>query len=106
MMGSQDGRVYAWNLTTSAALAVSPAISDYVDTIAVLRGGWVAYAGFSKSVRLWNLGTGQAGALTGAHPTSNLVAAPDGTSILFGTADGEIEIWDAGSGRRLRVMKP
>jgi WD40 repeat protein len=104
-MGSQDGRVYAWNLTTRAALAVSPALSDYVDTIAVLRGGWVAYAGFGKGVRLWNPQTGQARSLAGAHPTSNLVPAPDGTAIVFGTADGEIEIWDARLGQRLRNIK-
>ncbi len=95
-LGSQDGRVYAWKLTTSAALAVSPATSDYVDTIAVLRGGWVAYAGFGKGVRLWNLQTGQTRSMTCAHPTSNLVPAPDGTSILFGTTTSGQKLSGAG----------
>ena len=104
-MGSQDGRVYAWNLTTRQKLAVSPPLSDYVDSIAVSRDGWVAYAAFGKVARLWHPQTGQQRGLSGSRPTSNLVAGPDGTSIIFGTADGEIEFWDVPHGQRLRAMK-
>ena len=104
-MGSQDGRMYAWNLTTRQVLARSPAVSEYVDTIAVLSGGWVAYSGFGKVVRLWNPQTGQQRSLTGAHPTSNLIAGQDGTSIIFGTEAGEIEFWDWEHNRRLRSLR-
>jgi WD40 repeat protein len=101
-MGSQDGRVYAWNFTNREALAVSPALSDYVDTIAVLSGGWVAYSGFGKALRLWNARTGQQRSLPGARPSSNLISGPGGGSIIFGTASGEIESWDweGGAGPR------
>jgi len=56
-------------------------------------------------VRFWNPQTGVERSLTGARPTSNLILAPDGTSILFGTADGEIELWDMQPGQRLRAMR-
>ena len=90
LMGSQDGRVYCWDLTTRQLIAMSPAHAEYVNTIAVSSTGLVAYAGFGGTVRLWNPRTGEERSLTAAHPTRNLVLGPDGTSILFGTADGEL----------------
>lgn len=90
LMGSQDGRVYCWDLTTRQLIAMSPAHPEYVNTIAVSSTGLVAYAGFGGTVRLWNPRTGQERSLTAAHPTSNLVLASDGDTIMFGTADGEL----------------
>jgi WD40 repeat protein len=105
LMGSQDGRVYVWDLTTRQLVAISAPQSEYVDTLAVSSTGWVVYAGFGKTLRLWNPQTGQQRSLTAARPTSNLILGPDGTSIIFGTIDGSIEFWDAGTGQRLRVMR-
>jgi WD40 repeat protein len=104
LMGSQDGRVYQWDLATRQPIAMSPAHAEYVNTIAVLSTGLVAHAGFGKSVWLWNPQTGEERAVAGAAPTSNLIAGADGGSLLFGTADGQIEVWDAHEGRRLRAM--
>ena len=105
LMGSQDGRVYAWDLATRQLAAMSGAQPDYVDTLAVSPSGWVIYAGFGKTLRLWNPQTGQEYSFPAARPTSNLILGPDGTLIIFGTADGEIEFWDTGTGQRLRVMR-
>jgi WD40 repeat protein len=107
LMGSQDGRVYAWDLKTKQRIAVSrpqPAPAAYVDTIAVSTSGWVIFAGFGRDVQLWNPDTGQRRSLPAARPTSNLVLGPDGTSIIFGTAHGTIEFWDLGTEQRLRSM--
>jgi WD40 repeat protein len=101
LMGSQDGRVYVWDLTTKQLVAISAPQSEYVDTLAVSATGWVAYAGFGKMLRLWNPQTGQQHSLPAALPTSNLIPGPEGTSIIFGTADGGIEYWDTRTGQRL-----
>ena len=90
LMGSQDGRVYCWDLTTRQLAAMSPAHPEYVNTIAVSSTGLVAYAGFGGIVRLWNPRTGEERSLTAAHPTSNLALGPNGASIMFGTAEGEL----------------
>jgi WD40 repeat protein len=90
LMGSQDGRVYCWDLTTRQLIAMSPAHAEYVNTIAISSTGLVAYAGFGGPIRLWNPRTGEERSLTAARPTSNLVLGPDGASIVFGTADGEL----------------
>jgi WD40 repeat protein len=105
LMGSQDGRVYAWDLKKRQLVAVSPPQPAYVDTLAVSTNGWVIFAGFGKNVELWNPDTGQRRFLPAARPTSNMVLGPDGTSIIFGTADGTIESWDIRTEQRIREMK-
>ncbi len=105
LMGSQNGRVYAWDLKTKRRTAVSPAQHDYVDVLAVSANGWVVFAAFGKELQLWNPDTGQRRSLPAARPTSNLALGPDGTSIIFGTADGTIEYWDLRTEQRLRSMR-
>jgi WD40 repeat protein len=104
LMGSQDGRVYVWDLATKRLVAVSAPQSEYVDTLAVTAKGWVAYAGFDKTLRLWNPQSGQQRSLPAARPTSNLILGADGASILFGTEDGSIEHWDTRTGQRLSAV--
>jgi WD40 repeat protein len=105
LMGSQDGRVYAWNLKTRQRIEVSPPQSAYVDTLALSSKGWVIFAGFGKDVQLWNPDTGQRRSFLAARPTSNLVLGPDGTLIIFGTAGGAIESWELETEQRLRSIK-
>lgn len=104
LMGSQDGRVYSWDVRSGKRLAVSPAQRDYVDTLAVSASGWVVFAGFGTSVQLWNPKTGERRSLVSALPTSNLVLTPDGASIIFGTANGTIETWSLIMEKRVRAM--
>jgi WD40 repeat protein len=105
-MGSQDGRVYAWDLKTKRRIAVSRPQPAYVDTIAVSTYGWIIFAGFGKDVQLWNPDTGQRRSLPAtARPSSNLVLGPDGASIIFGTLDGTVEFWDIRTEQRIRTLK-
>jgi WD40 repeat protein len=105
LMGSQDGRVYAWDLKTRQRIAVSPPQPAYVDTLAISANGWAIFAGFGKDVQLWNPDTGQRRSLPAARPTSNLVLGLDGTSIIFGTLDGTVEFWDIRTEQRIRTLR-
>jgi WD40 repeat protein len=104
LMGSQDGRVYAWDLKTKQRIAVSSPQPGYVDTLAVSKAGCVVFAGFGGEVQLWNPDTSQRRSLPMARPTSNSVVGSDDALIIFGTADGTIEYWDLRAERRLRAM--
>ena len=105
LMGSQDGRVYAWDLVTRQLLGTSPAHSEYVDTIALLMStDWIAYGGFGKIVRLWNPRTGEDRSVPAARPTSNLLPGQDGASVIFGTGAGVVEFWDVREGKLLRAL--
>jgi WD40 repeat protein len=105
MMGSQDGRVYVWDLKTRQRVAVSPAQQEYVDILAVTKDGWVMYAGFGHTVNLWNPATGERRSWSAARPTSNLVLSRGGASVLFGTAEGTVETWNVTNGQQLRSLK-
>jgi WD40 repeat protein len=99
LMGSQDGRVYAWDLRTGDRTATSRAQIGYVDTIAVLLDTpWIAYSSFGGPVRLWNPDTGME-TLLGPTTTSNLVTGTQPHSVLLGTESGFIELWNVSEKR-------
>ena len=104
-MGSQDGRVYQWNLEKRHLLRTSPAQSGYVHTIAVLgRSGWVAYAAEGGAVHLWRPETGAARIVTAARATSNLVFDESGNRTALATEQGNVEFWDLIEGRLLSSL--
>lgn len=105
VMGSQDGRVYAWNLTTRQLTGRSAAQPDYVDTLAVAGDGSVLFAGFGKPLRLWKPAGGNPLVWPGARPTSNLILSAGGEQVTFGTRDGTIESWDTRTGRRVTALR-
>jgi WD40 repeat protein len=101
-MGSQDGRVYAWNLKNYKFLMKSTSHDEYVDTIAVLDEiHTVAYCGFGTSLKLWNVENRTESELQQLKPNSNLIALADGHSVVFGTAWGKVETWDLRAAPRL-----
>jgi WD40 repeat protein len=95
LMGSQDGRIYAWDLRTGQRAATSPGHAGYVDSIAVLNDSpWIAYASRRGPVRLWNPDSGTERAPRAMTASSNLLAGAQPHSILFGTDTGFVELWD------------
>jgi WD40 repeat protein len=102
-MGSQDGRVFQWNLQSRRLLATSPPRPGYVRTIAVLgKSGWIAYAAADGGpVHLWNPSTGESRTISAALPTSNLVFDEVQSRTLLGTESGQVEFWDLPRGRLL-----
>jgi WD40 repeat protein len=60
-------------------------------------------------VRLWDVGTGKelpplAEALTTELARSSLFFLPDGTSVLVGTGEGPLRVWELASGKILRTF--
>lgn len=94
LMGSQDGRVYAWNSQTRELVARSRALPGYVRTIAVLDHGWLTFASTGGPIHLWNPLASKHEQLQHARPTSNLIYDAARHRTLFGNASGKIEAWD------------
>jgi WD40 repeat protein len=104
-MGSQDGRVYQWNLETHRFLGTSQAQSGYVHTIAVLgRSGWVAYASEGGAVHLWQPETSAARVVSAARTTSNLIFDESRNRTALATEQGNVEFWDLIAGRLLSIL--
>lgn len=71
-------------------------------------GEYLASGGYDKSIRIWNLETGQLDInpiLDNGYVTS-LCYSPDGKYITSGRFHGTIQIWDAKSGSLIRENGP
>lgn len=104
-MGSQDGRIYQWDVEARTLLRISPPQPGYVHSIAVLGiSGWIAYASADGPVHLWRPETGESRIATAARTTSNLVFDPDRGRTALGTASGTVEFWDLVEGRIVNTL--
>lgn len=104
-MGSQDGRVYQWDVEARKLLRTSPPQPGYVRSIAVLgNSGWIAYAAENGPVHLWHPETGASRAAIAARTTSNLVFDESRSRTALGTASGTVEFWDLVGGRVLKTL--
>jgi len=100
LMGSQDGRVYSWDLRTGQRAATSSGRAGYVDGIATFRDSpWIAYGTRGGPIRLWNPDNGEERQVAGTAATSNLVAGVEPNSVVFGTEAGFVELWDIASSK-------
>lgn len=80
--------------------------TDWVNSIAVSPDGkWAASASSDKTVKIWDLATGECRATLVGHTNQvNCVAiTPDGTQLLTGSHDSTVRKWDASSGRLLHT---
>jgi hypothetical protein len=107
-MGSQDGRVYAWDMNTRQLRTISQAQTGYVNTISVVgKTGWIVYSAFGGVVQMWNPGTGEQRQVVNARTTSNLLFDASNNLVLLGTDKGEVEAWDIIRGKiQRRVALP
>ena len=104
-MGSQDGRVYQWDLQSRQLLRTSPPLSGYVRTIVLVgNSGWIAYAAGGGPVYLWNPRSGARRHLPAARTTSNLVFDESNDRIALGTESGHVEFWDLTNDRLLERL--
>jgi WD40 repeat protein len=83
-----------------------------VTTLALSRDGTTVAAGISTSttslglVLLWNMSTrALAGVIPEHAPTGSLTFTPDGRSLVAGTFDGGIDLWDVARHARTAVLQ-
>jgi WD40 repeat protein len=78
---------------------------DGVSAVAIADNGRTALSGsFDRSVRLWDLDTGQELSRYNGHTAAVLAVAlsADGRRALSGGLDQTVRLWDVGTGRELR----
>ncbi len=108
-MGSQDGRVYGWDVASGERLERSPAQTGYVDNLAVIRGHtpgavWIAMARTGGQVNLWKPGSEGLRKLEGAAAFSTMAAGAEPGTLLLGNNRGSVEVWDIEAGRLLEYF--
>lgn len=67
---------------------------------------FVASASVDKTVKLWNLATGEVMHSLSGHSQEiwSVAISPDGTTVASGSGDGTIKLWDASSGQLLHTL--
>ncbi len=103
---SEGGEVGLWDATTGAAVAVGRhGGASEVHGMAMGRD-LLATAGFDRTVRLWDLATGdERRVLEGARERVMSVAfSPDGAQVAAGDRGGTVLVWDVATGKLLRAL--
>jgi WD40 repeat protein len=79
---------------------------DWVTSVAISPNGeWMASASNDRTIKIWDLESGQCRATLEGHANVISVAiTPDGKRILSGSFDTLVRVWDASSGRELAKL--
>ena len=81
--------------------------SDWVTSVAVSPGGrWAASGSYDKTIKVWDLETGECRATLSGHEDQvwSVAITPDGERILSASFDNTIRVWEARSGRHLSTL--
>ncbi len=80
---------------------------DWVNSVAVSPDGkWAVSGSQDKTVKIWDLETGECRATLEGHTdrVQSVAITPDGKRILSASIDNSVRVWDASSGRELALL--
>ena len=94
-----------WELSTEHILTLS-GHSGSVRSVAFSLDGKIASGSADKTIKLWNLGTGQEISTLAGHRLSvNAVAfSPDSQTLVSGSADKTIKLWNISTGQEISTL--
>jgi WD40 repeat protein len=102
--GSQDGTVLCRDTVSMTAAPGPPRQPGWVESLAFsVDGERAVLAVKGAGLRVWDRLTGTVSRTSGT-PASNVALSGDGSSVVFGTADGRVEFRNARTGDLARTV--
>jgi WD40 repeat protein len=98
--GHDDGMMRFWNTRTGALIAARWGHAGHVERL-TLRGDRVFSESWDQSVRAWRLATGASLGVVLSNVRGAVAISGDGRLLATGEPEGEVDVWDAASGRLL-----
>ena len=105
VIGSPDGNLYVFNISTDQRLQTLRGHKDRVICIAALPNGRVVSGSYDKTLRVWDLSTGQClNTLEGHQFSVDCVAALPNGHVISSSLDLTLRVWDPSTGLCLRII--
>jgi WD40 repeat protein len=100
LTGTTEGNIVVWDLETKQSVRTLTGHEGIVWDVTFAPGSNTALsAGKDKTVRVWDLESGEARVLLGnADEVHAVKTTPDGKSVVSASMDGAIRVWDLQSG--------
>lgn len=105
--GNWDGEISLWRKNNGDSHKLIKTFLAHDDAISQIKyspdGKIIASASWDKTIKLWNLETGElVNTLTGHNDGINSIAfTPDGETLISGSEDKTIKIWDIANNAKL-----
>ena len=101
--GDDNGTICFWNVDTGERLNTIETEADTTYSVVYTPDGKTLVSG-DKDIRLWNVDTGELVKTIAVEAGAYAVAySPDGSTFASGSS-GEISVWDAATGERLKTF--
>ncbi|GEM45698.1 WD40 repeat domain-containing protein [Deinococcus cellulosilyticus] len=106
--GSGDRTARIWDLNTAQNTLTLRGHTDAVTGVAFdPQGAWVATASLDRTVKVWNSTTGALLHTFSIEAEIHLLqASKDGTLLLIGTGQQNLQMWDVQSGQLKTTLQP
>ena len=118
--GTQQGRIQMWDVVTGGDLAAfeEPTAHEnlgHISALAFSPDGTLLAVGTHTQVHLWDVNTGhKLFSVSTVHKRGRgifrvyakpLVFSPDGATLISGTNNGTIQVWDVATGEKIAALE-
>lgn len=92
--GSADKTIKIWNTSTGNLQSTVP-VGEVLQVVAISRDGNTFASGSDSKVQLWNLSNGNLLGTVSTHsrPVSSVIFSADGKTLIVGSKDQGVNIW-------------